>query len=86
MRKPSPATVMAFLALVFAMGGFAIAANEQATTSAKKKVKACYSKKTGDLRVAVKGKRKCSRGEKKLVWNKRGLRGLRGPAGARGAT
>ena len=77
---------MAFLALVFAMGGFAIAANEQATTSAKKKVKSCYSKKTGDLRVAVKGKRKCRRSEKKLVWNKRGVRGLTGPIGARGQT
>jgi hypothetical protein len=73
---------MAFLALVFAMGGFAIASNEQATTSAKKKVKSCYSKKTGDLRVAVKGERTCRRSEKKLVLNKRGLRG---PVGARGA-
>ena len=84
MRKPSPATVLAFLALVFAMGGFAIAANEQASTSAKKKVKTCYSKKTGELRVAVKGKRKCRRSEKKLVLNKRGVRGLRGATGAAG--
>jgi len=78
---------MAFLALVFAMGGFAVAANQSATTAAKKtKVKACFSKKTGELRVAVKGKRKCRRGEKKLVWNKRGVRGKRGAAGPAGAT
>jgi hypothetical protein len=75
---------MAFLALVFAMGGFAIAANETATTSAKKKVKACYSKKTGELRI--KGNRKCRRGEKKIAWNKRGRRGPAGPAGPQGET
>ena len=78
---------MAFLALVLATGGFAIAANDTATTSAvKKKVKACYAKKTGELRVTVKGKRKCRRGEKKLVWNKKGVRGPAGPQGATGAT
>src|SRR5688500_16272074 len=74
---------MAFLALVFAMGGFALAANEQATTSAKKQIKACYSKKTGELRVKKAGK-KCKRGEKRLAWNKRGVRGPRGKAGAQG--
>lgn len=76
---------MAFLALVFATGGFAIAANQSATTSAKKQIKACYSKKTGELRVKKAGK-KCKRGEKKLAWNKRGVRGLRGPAGPKGET
>jgi hypothetical protein len=76
---------MAFLALLFAMGGFAIAANESGTTSAtKKKIKACYSKKTGELRV--KGNRRCRRSEKKLVWNKKGIRGPRGPQGETGAT
>ena len=74
---------MAFLALVFAMGGFAIAANKSATTSAKKQIKACYSKKTGDLRVKKAGKA-CKRGEKRLAWNKRGVRGLRGKAGPQG--
>lgn len=76
---------MAFLALVFAMGGFAIAANDTATTSAaKKKIKACVAKKSGDLRI--KGKRKCRRSEKKLVWNTRGRRGRAGPVGETGAT
>jgi len=76
---------MAFLALLFAMGGFAIAANDSATTSAtKKKIKACYSKKTGELRV--KGKHRCRRSEKKLVWNKKGIRGPAGLQGETGAT
>jgi hypothetical protein len=74
---------MAFLALVFATGGFAIAANESATTSAKKQIKACYSKKTGELRIKKAGT-KCKRGEKKLAWNKRGVRGPRGPVGVQG--
>jgi hypothetical protein len=73
---------MAFLALVFAMGGFAVAANQSATKS--KAIKGCYSKKTGDLRVAVKGKKKCRKSEKRVRWNKRGPRGLSGPQGLSG--
>jgi len=83
LRKPSPATVMAFLALVFAMGGFAVAANQSAKTK-KTQIRACYAKKTGELRV-VKGKKKCAKGEKRLAWNKRGRRGGVGPAGPPGA-
>jgi hypothetical protein len=73
---------MAFLALVFAMGGFAVAANQSATKS--KAITGCYSKKTGDLRIAVKGKKKCRKGEKRVRWNKRGPRGLSGPQGGSG--
>lgn len=82
MRPPSPATVMAFLALVFAMGGFAIAA----TDSAKKKstIRACYAKKTGDLRLLAGKKKRCRKGERKITWAKKGPRGLVGPAGASG--
>jgi hypothetical protein len=72
---------MAFLALVFAMGGFALAANKSATSTAK--VRACYAKKTGALRVLKPGKR-CRGSERALSWNKRGRRGLRGTAGAAG--
>jgi hypothetical protein len=71
---------MAFLALVFAMGGFAVAANDSATST---KIRACYSKKTGDLRV-VKGKKRCRRGERALAWNRKGPRGLTGQRGAAG--
>jgi hypothetical protein len=72
---------MAFLALVFAMGGFAVAANESATST---KIRACYSKKSGALRV-VKGNKRCRRTERSLKWNKRGPAGARGPAGPIGA-
>ena len=80
---------MAFLALVFAMGGFAVAANQSATKSTQ--IKACYSKKTGELRV-LKPKKRCKRSERALKWNKAGRRGPpgasgpEGPAGATGAT
>ena len=79
---------MAFLALVFAMGGFAVAANQSATKSTT--IKACYSKKTGELRV-LKAKKRCRKSERALRWNKKGRRGARGatgppgPAGATGA-
>ncbi len=87
MRRPSPATVLAFIALLFAMGGFAIAANESADTAAnKKKIRACVAKKGGDVRVLKASKRRCHRNEKKLVWNKRGRKGRRGPQGEVGAT
>ena len=72
---------MAFLALVFAMGGFAVAANKSAKST---QIKACYAKKTGDLRV-IKGKKRCRRSERALKWNKKGPRGARGAAGPVGA-
>ena len=73
---------MAFLALVFAMGGFAIAATDSAKRP--KPIKGCYSKKTGDLRIAVRGKKKCRRGEKRVKWNRRGPQGVAGPQGPQG--
>lgn len=41
--------------------------------------KACANKKTGEMRLVVKGK-KCKKNEKKLKWN------VKGPAGGTGAT
>jgi hypothetical protein len=76
--------LIALLALVFAMGGLGVAANKSATKSATSaKVRACFAKKTGALRVLKPGRR-CRRSERALTWNKRGTRGLRGPAGAAG--
>jgi len=72
--------VVALIGLVAGMGGFAIAANQSATTQ---KIRACYSKKTGDLRV-VKGSKRCRRGERALRWNKRGPAGPAGPLGPKG--
>ncbi len=51
--------------------------------------KACANKKTGEMRLVVKGK-KCKKNEKKLKWNVKGpagssgAPGAQGPAGARG--
>jgi hypothetical protein len=78
-RRPSPATVIAIAALVVATSGVAIGS----FAPKNGKIVACYSKKTGALRVVEEGK-KCRRGEQKIAWNqqgKRGLRGRRGPAG-----
>jgi len=67
--------------LVFGMviAGFAIAAGKPS----RSKIHGCYSKKSGTLRVAKAGKR-CRKGERKIVWTKTGVRGLRGPRGAAG--
>lgn len=57
--------------------------------SAATKYKACANKKTGEMRLVVKGK-KCKKNEKKLKWNVKGpaggtgATGPEGPAGARG--
>jgi hypothetical protein len=51
--------------------------------AASGKIKACASKKSGALRLAKKGK--CKRGERKLVWNKKGQTGKRGATGAAGS-
>lgn len=78
---PSPASVLALVAVVLSATGLAVAA----IPDSKGVIHACYAKSGGALRV-VSGK-KCEAGEKKLAWNKqgprgiRGLRGLRGPAG-----
>src|SRR6266545_7291606 len=50
-------------------------------TSASKVIRGCVSKKTGVVRVA----KKCAKGERKLVWNIRGVKGVAGTAGLPGA-
>lgn len=45
--------------------------------------KACANKKTGEMRLVVKGK-KCKKGEKKLKWNTKGPAGATGPQGLPG--
>jgi hypothetical protein len=78
-RRPSPATVIAIAALVVATSGVAIGS----FAPKNGKIVACYSKKSGALRLVEEGK-KCRQGEQKIAWNqqgKRGKRGKRGPAG-----
>jgi hypothetical protein len=78
-RRPSPATVIAIAALVVATSGVAIGS----FAPKNGKIVACYSKKTGALRLVEEGK-KCRRGEQKVAWNQQGKRGQRGPRGPAG--
>src|SRR3954464_6088409 len=85
-KAPSPAMVVAVLALVAAVGGgaFAVAAIPAADGS----IKACYKKsgkQKGSLRV-IDSKKRCARTEKTLTWSQNGSPGAAGPAGANGQT
>jgi hypothetical protein len=74
------AHVIAVVALVFALGGFAVAR----IPSRDGTITACYEKKKGTLRV-IDEKKKCSRkSERKLTWNKQGRAGSDGLAGSPG--
>jgi hypothetical protein len=84
-KTPSPAMVVALLALVAAVGGgaFAVAAIPAADGS----IKACYKKsgkQKGSLRV-IDSKKRCARSEKTLTWSQNGSPGAAGPSGAAGA-
>jgi hypothetical protein len=63
LRRPAPATVIAIVALVFAVGGFAVAA----IPDPGGKIHACYKTSGGALRV-VSGTQ-CGPGEKSISWN-----------------
>jgi hypothetical protein len=76
--------VVAYLALFVALGGTSYAAL-QAVTPTTNTVRGCVDKKTRVLRVLPKGKSKCKRTERALVFNKRGPRGATGVQGATGA-
>ena len=82
-RSPSPALVVAFIALFAAAGGgWAVAAQNAAST-----IRACVSKKTGAVRLSSRCKRKT---ERTVSWNaagragRTGLRGAQGPPGPAG--
>jgi hypothetical protein len=75
--KPSPALIVAVIALVAAVGGYAVAA----VPDGQGRIVSCYAKKSGKLRVLVRGS--CRRNETRLRWNQTGPAG---PAGAVGAT
>jgi hypothetical protein len=78
-RRPSPATVIAIVALVVATTGVAIGS----FAPKNGKITACYSKKSGALRL-VDAKKKCRKGEQRIAWNQKGRRGPRGPVGDEG--
>ena len=78
-RRPSPATVIAIVALVVATTGVAIGS----FAPKNGKITACYSKKSGALRL-VDAKKKCRKVEQRIAWNQKGRRGPRGPVGDEG--
>jgi hypothetical protein len=78
--RPSPAMVVASLALVVALGGVAFAS----IPGRGGVIKGCYSKSTGSLRV-IDSKKSCSKKrERTLSWNQQGIRGLQGIQGPQG--
>jgi hypothetical protein len=79
--RPSPAMMVALIALFVSATGFAVAASPGGTGM----IHACYSKQGGALR-AIFGGKKCPRGTRALSWNQAGVKGATGPVGARGAT
>jgi hypothetical protein len=77
-RRPSPATIIAIVALVLAGSGWAVAASSPRGT-----ITACVKKRGGQLRIADAGK-KCAKSERKLSWAQIGPTGPQGPQGAAG--
>jgi hypothetical protein len=69
---------IALLALFLALsGGYAIAAS-----TATKTITACANKRTGELFLSTHGR--CTKRQKKVAWNQRGLQGSHGMTGATG--
>jgi hypothetical protein len=81
LRRPRHATIVAYLALFIALGGGSYAVVRAPSRDGR--ISACFNSTTGSLRIVNLGAR-CPRGQRKLVWNVRGLRGLRGLPGATG--
>jgi hypothetical protein len=78
--RPSPALVVALIALVAAVGGFAVAA----VPDKQGRIEACYVKKTGAVKLLTKGT-KCPRGWTLVRWNQTGPAGQPGTPGATGS-
>jgi hypothetical protein len=82
-RRPSPAMVVAFIALLVAGGGAAVAAIPDSDDG---EIHGCYSTRpgsTGNLRVIdAQAGETCAKGETALVWNQQGPQGPPGPTAA----
>jgi hypothetical protein len=79
-RRPSPAMIVATIALAVALGGVAFASIPSATGV----ITSCYVTATGAIRVVdAATTRSCGTGQQFLNWNQKGPAG---PAGAKGAT
>ncbi len=77
-HRPSPALVVALLALFVALGGGALAASSFLGSNGQ--IHACVDSQ-GHLTLVKPGK-KCETGKHKISWNQTGPRGLRGPSDA----
>ena len=78
------ANVVAFLALVLAVCGGAVAIGQ---TGSGTTLAACYKTKgkaKGAMRYLTNASARCKRRERKIVWNRSGPQGAPGPAGAAG--
>ena len=73
----SSAHGIAFLALVIAIGGVAIAR----IPGSDGEITACYKKKGGDVRL-ISDTKKCGDAEKRIQWSQRGPKGATGQKGA----
>src|SRR3954464_11967070 len=78
------AKVVSLLALAVALGGGAFAVG--AIPARNGTVNACFSTRTGALRVVDSKKRKCRKGERAIAWSQRGPAGAPGAKGAPGTS
>src|SRR3954471_16078148 len=84
---PSPATTIATVALVAALGGVGYAAVNGGLSDSSGAFHGCVNNRTGVLRVVAKGTqcRSAGRGaETAISWAQQGRRGAAGAAGAAG--
>ena len=79
------AGVVAGVVLGAALVAPAIAARDDAIPQAAQRIFSCVTVATGDLRI-INADDTCVLGEKRLVWNQRGIPGPRGKEGPRGAS
>jgi hypothetical protein len=76
--------VVGLLALFVALGGTSYAVTAGKFTSADGTITACAKKRSGAVRLVIRGKR-CRKGEQRITWNQRGRPGADGTPGTPGA-
>ena len=76
---------MGLLGVFIALGGTAFAASSARRPAPDPRLHACVKRVGGDMRM-VGLRTRCSRTERKVSWNRQGIRGLRGSAGSSGPT
>jgi Collagen triple helix repeat (20 copies) len=80
--QPSPATVVALIALFVALGGTSYAVTGLGSSSARR-FYACVTQTFHTLNL-TNASAACPAGERKISWDPTGQRGARGPRGAKG--